>query len=167
MTFAVILVVTAAAALALRNPIKKWPMLFYALAVIVDVLFVVGSFVALPRSLWSGLFLLVQKCTLSLALFVVVMYIGVFARDSKVKRWLRPIRAELSIIAWILSLGHMAVYLVSYLPRMAAGGPMHDNVTVAFVLAIVLFVLLLVLVATSFNMGFGFHIAWRPFIGNI
>ena len=95
MTFAVILVVTAAAALALRNPIKKWPMLFYALAVIVDVLFVVGSFVALPRSLWSGLFLLVQKCTLSLALFVVVMYIGVFARDSKVKRWLRPIRAEL------------------------------------------------------------------------
>ena len=133
MTFAVILVVTAAATLALRNPIKKWPMLFYALAVIVDVLFVVGSFVALPRTLWSGLFLLVQKCTLSLALFVVVMYIGVFARDSKVKRWLRPIRAELSIIAWILSLGHMAVYLVSYLPRMAAGGPMHDNVTVAFV----------------------------------
>lgn len=152
MTFAVILVVTAAATLALRNPIKKWPMLFYALAVIVDVLFVVGSFVALPRTLWSGLFLLVQKCTLSLALFVVVMYIGVFARDSKVKRWLRPIRAELSIIAWILSLGHMAVYLASYLPRMAAGGPMHDNVTVAFVLAIVLFVLLLVLGATSFNM---------------
>ena len=67
MTFAVILVVTAAATLALRNPIKKWPMLFYALAVIVDVLFVVGSFVALPRTLWSGLFLLVQKCTLSLA----------------------------------------------------------------------------------------------------
>lgn len=50
-----LLVVTAAATLALRNPIKKWPMLFYALAVIVDVLFVVGSFVALPRSLWSGL----------------------------------------------------------------------------------------------------------------
>ena len=70
MTFAVILAVTAAATLALRNPIKKWPMLFYALAVIVDVLFVVGSFVALPRTVWSGLFLLVQKCTLSLALFV-------------------------------------------------------------------------------------------------
>lgn len=151
MTFALILVVTVAATFALRNPIKKWPVLFYVLAVLVDVLFVAGSFLELPRPLWSVLFLLVQKCTLSLALFIVVMYIGVFARDSKVQLWLKPIRAELSIIAWILSLGHMAVYLVSYLPRITVGGSMHDNVMVSFVVALVLFVLLLALGVTSFN----------------
>ena len=71
MTFALILVVTVAATFALRNPIKKWPVLFYVLAVLVDVLFVAGSFLELPRPLWSVLFLLVQKCTLSLALFMV------------------------------------------------------------------------------------------------
>ena len=41
--------------------------------------------------------LLMGKCVLSLALFVVVMYIGVFAKGSKVHQWLKPVRSELSI----------------------------------------------------------------------
>ncbi len=32
------------------------------------------------------------QCVLSLALFVVVMYIGVFAKGSKVHQWLGPVR---------------------------------------------------------------------------
>ena len=151
MTFALILLGTVAACFALRNPIKRWPLAFYVLAVAVDVLFIAGMFGGLPRPVWSVLFVLVQKCTLSLALFVVVMYIGVLSRDSKPCLWLKPIRAELSIIAWILSLGHMAVYLESYLPRIVAGGPFNLNVMSSFVVAIILFALLIVLGVTSFN----------------
>ncbi|MEF9876498.1 MAG: hypothetical protein RR772_06270 [Gordonibacter sp.] len=92
-----------------------------------------------------------QKCMLPLALFAVVMFIGVFARDSKVGSWLRPVRAELSIIAWILSLGHMTVYLMSYVPRVLAGGSLGGNVALSFVVALVLFALLLMLGITSFN----------------
>ena len=149
MDFPLVFIGAVAAAFALRNPIKKAPVAFYVLAVAVSVLFIAAEFFPMPRAVWSALFLLVQKCMLALALFAVVMLIGVFSRDSRVGRWLRPIRAELSIIAWILSLGHMAVYLASYLPRL--GGVNKGAVMISFVVALVLFALLLVLGFTSFN----------------
>lgn len=149
MDFLLVFVCAVAAAFALRNPIKKAPVAFYILAVAVSVLFIAAEFFPMPRAVWSALFLLVQKCMLALALFAVVMFVGVLSRDSRAGRWLRPIRAELSIIAWILSLGHMAVYLASYLPRL--GGVNKGAVMISFVVALVLFALLLVLGVTSFN----------------
>ncbi|MEC4273315.1 ferric reductase-like transmembrane domain-containing protein [Adlercreutzia sp. R25] len=150
MDFAIILLVTIAACFALRNPVKACPTAFYAVAIAVDVLFVFGSTVGLPRAVWSPLFVLIQKCELSLAMFVVVMFIGCLAKESRACKWLKPIRSELSIIAWFLSLGHMAVYLESYLPRIFGGGAISGNVMGAFALAIVLLVLLIVLGVTSF-----------------
>ena len=150
MTFAIILICTVAACFALRKPIKKYPMVFYALAVLLDVVFIATFYFDMPRAFWKVIFVLIQKCTLSLAIFVVVMFIGCFARDSKVSTMLRPIRSELSIIAWILSLGHMALYLVKYLPIILRGGAINTNVLTSFILAIVLLVLLLVLGVTSF-----------------
>ena len=151
MTFLLIMVCTIAACILLRKPIHKCPMLFYVLAVIVDLVFIAGSFFEMPRNIWIIFFILIQKCTLSLAVFVVVMYIGVFGKETKVSHMLRPIRAELSIIAWFLSLGHMAVYLESYLPRIVAGASLSTNMILSFVVAIVLFVLLIILGVTSFN----------------
>ncbi|NTU89312.1 MAG: hypothetical protein HGA54_05305, partial [Actinobacteria bacterium] len=121
MEFAIILVCTIVACFLLRNPIKKSPALFYALAIIIDIVFITGTFIAIPHALWRVFFILIQKCTLALALFIVVMFIGVLPRNSKACIWLKPIRAELSIIAWILSLGHMAVYLESYIPKIFSG----------------------------------------------
>lgn len=136
---------------ALKKPIKKYPVLFYAIAIAIDVLFICNSYMVLPRIVSSALFLLVHKCTLSLALFVVVMYIGVFARESKARAYLLPIRAELSIIAWILSLGHMTVYLMSYAPQVMGGiDHMSGLVLGSLGVALVLFALLLVLGVTSF-----------------
>ena len=140
------------AAFVLRYPLKKWPLLFYALAALIVVLsfaVTLGFFGAW----WKPLaIILVQKCTLSLALFVVVMFIGVFPRDSSVGRYLRPIRAELSIIAWILSLGHMVAYLMSYLPQVSSGIEHMNAATLsALAVALVLFALLLVLGVTSFS----------------
>lgn len=150
MTFAIILACTVAACFALRDPIKKWPVLFYALAILIDLAYIATFSFTMPRVVWKVIFVLIQKCTLSLAIFIVVMYIGVFSRNSKVSTWLRPIRSELSIIAWILSLGHMAVYLVKYLPIVLTGGAIKMTVLTSFILAIVLLVLLLVLGVTSF-----------------
>ena len=137
-------------AFACKRPIKSCPLAFYALAATLDVLFVVGSFAGLPPMLYDALFLLLHKCTLATALFAVVMYIGVFARDSRVATYLRPIRAELSIMAWLLSLGHMAIYLSSYAANLSTGLP-QTNVAVALALALALFALLVVLGVTSFN----------------
>lgn len=150
MTFLILLVCSIVAVFALRTPIHKAPVLFYALAIAADLLFVFGDTLGLPRPISHALFLAIHKCTLALALFVIVMFIGVFSRESKVRRWLQPIRAELSIIAWILSLGHMVMYLLSYATRILAGF-VDGAVLVALIVALVLFVLLLVLGVTSFR----------------
>ena len=95
MTFLMVLAVTVAACLALRTPLHKWPVAFYVLAVAADVAYVIGVEGLLPRVVMGPLTLLMGKCVLSLALFVVVMYIGVFAKGSKVHQWLKPVRSEL------------------------------------------------------------------------
>lgn len=150
MTFFLVLVGTIVFSIVFKRAIKSWPWAFYLLALVLDVLFVVGSFVRLPGLLHDALFLLLHKCTLATALFVVVMFIGVFKRDGHVAQQFRPIRAELSIMAWLLSLGHMAVYLASYATRLSTGVA-QTNVAVSLVVALALFVLLAVLGVTSFN----------------
>ena len=80
------------------------------------------------------------------------MYIGVLPQGSRPCRWLKAVRAGLSIVAWILSLGHMAVYGATYLPRLLTGGRTDANVVASFVVALVLLALLpRVLGVTSFN----------------
>lgn len=155
MMFVVTLLCVIALCFALRNPLKGCPAAFYALAILVDVVFLAGTMagfaIDLPRFASSGLLYLLQKCYLPLSLFAVVMFVGVLPDGSKAKQWLRPVRAELSIVAWILSLGHMTVYLISYAPRMFVGGAVVGNVAVSFVFALLLFALLLVLGVTSFD----------------
>lgn len=152
MQFLIVLALTVCACFALRSPLKACPFAFYALAVTLDVLFLAGAAVALPRELDMALAALMRKCALPLALFVVVMLVGALPKDSKASQWLRPVRAELSIVAWILSLGHMAVYAASYAPRLGAGAAVNGNVMASFALAVVLFALLLVLGVTSFSL---------------
>lgn len=149
MSFLVVLLMTVAASVSLRHPLHKAPAAFYILAVALDAAYIVGIEGFLPRVVMGPLTLLMGKCVLSLALFVVVMYIGVFAKGSKAHQWLRPMRAELSIVACILACGHMAVYLASYAPRL--GSAMGVNVLSALAVAVALLVLLLVLGVTSFG----------------
>lgn len=151
MTFALVLLCTVAACFILRNPIHKCPMLFYAIAVALDVLFIFASSIGLPREIWLLMFPLLQKCILPTALFVVVMYIGVLKKGTKPYHWLKAIRAELSIIAWLLSLGHMVVYLIPYIPKVFGPAVLKTNVLASFIIAMVLFVLLILLGVTSFG----------------
>lgn len=152
MTFVLTLVITVAVCCLLRNPIRRVPWLFYLLAVAAVVLyFAVGSVVTLPAWANVAMLTLMRKCALPTALFVLVMYVGVFPKGSMVRRWLQPMRAPLSIVASILVLGHMVQYFMVYAPRVVSGSPVSTNVMVSFVMAIVLFALLLVLGVTSFE----------------
>lgn len=152
MIFAIVLVCTAAVCLALHSSIRKYSMVFYALAIIIDLVYIMSylHLITLPRPVWIVFFELIQECTLSLAMFVVVMYVGVLDRNSKPYLWLKSIRGELSIIAWFLSLGHIVVYLQSYLTRIFTGSVTQANVMVSFAIAVVLLILLILLGVTSF-----------------
>lgn len=150
MLFAITLFFTVLACFALRNPIHKHPKLFYGIAVLLVFVFLASSMLNLPYDLWKILFVLLQKCMLPLCLFIVVMYIGCLSRASKASRWLRPIRSELSVIACILTLGHIVVYAGVYLHPII-NGTVKSNIAIAFIIALALILLLIPLGITSFN----------------
>lgn len=150
MSFALVLALTVLGCLVFKRPIHDHPWALYVLALGVDAAYFAAGGLGVPFWLWQVLFMLVQKCYLSLALFVVVMYIGCFPRDSKVSYWLRPVRAELSLAACLLAAGHMAAYLGTYVSMIISGG-VKENVAVAFAVAMVLLALILVLGITSLH----------------
>lgn len=149
MNFIIVLVCATVAVLLLRKPLMKYPMVFYTLAVLLNIMYVAHAFVPYPELVRRGLFLLMQKCTLSLALFTVVMFVGVFRKDSRAGLSLRPVRAELSILACLLAVGHMAMYLLSFAPRLADIGALDGRFALFFATAMALLALLLVLGVTS------------------
>lgn len=150
MRFLLILMVTTASVLVLREPLRRWPAAFYALAVLAVLAFFAGASGVFPGTWWKPLTLLVQRCTVALSLFTVVMFIGVLPKGSRFDSWLRPVRAELSIVACILCMGHMCMYLVPFASR-ALAGALAGSTLASFAVALVLFVLLILLGVTSFG----------------
>ena len=135
-----------------RKPIKRFPWLFYLIAVLVDVLVVLGSRLDLPQWAHRTVILVNGRGMFAFGLFTVVMFLGALSDGSKAKRWLMPIRAELSIIASILAVGHMVRYAGVYSPRVIASpASMANGMIVSFAIALVLAVLLVILTVTSFR----------------
>ncbi|ACV23100.1 Ferric reductase like transmembrane component [Slackia heliotrinireducens] len=151
MTFLFTLIAVVIAAIALRKPIVKAPWVFYALAVLLDVVLLMSQTQVLPLQARLAIAYLMQRGGLGVATFILVMYIGVLPRASWASRWLRPIRAELSIIACILIAGHMCVFLPVYAMPFFTGNLSQINVIGAFAMALCLLVLVLVLGITSFR----------------
>lgn len=151
MDFLIVFVITTVACFALREPVRRWPWVFYVLAIALDIVFLAAANGLLPRGVWMALHQIMSKANIALALFAVVMFIGVFPRDSRVSKWLRPIRAQLSIVACLLVAGHMAMFLGSYLTRMFNGSSVNGNIVASFAIAVVLLVLVIVLGVTSFK----------------
>ena len=146
MTFAVVLLVTALICCVLRNPLRKAPWLFYGLAVVFVVLYLVAGTLGLPGPVNQALLVLMNKCLLPTALFVLVMYVGVFPKGSAIRRWLQPLRTPVSIVACILVLGHMVRFIGAYAARVLGGGAVATNVLVSFAIAVVLFAILCIAV---------------------
>ncbi len=150
--FIVVLICTIVLVWVLAGAVSKVPAVFYVLALVLDIVYALGAsdLVTLPLPVWHAVVLLVQKCSIALALFAVVMFIGAFSSRSRVSTHLKPVRAELSIIACILTLGHVSAYITSFLARALSGAgsiALISSLAVAFVS----FVLMVVLGITSIN----------------
>lgn len=150
MTFTLIFVITASAAVALADVVRKWPWLFYGLSILAVLVLFAGTQGVISDGWWKPLILLVRRCMVALSLFTVVMFTGVFSKESKLGSRLRSVRSELSIIACILCLGHVCMYLVPYLSR-AASGSLGLQAGTSFYIAMVLLILLMLLGITSFD----------------
>lgn len=139
-------------AIALRKPIKKYPFVFYLLAVVVVVLFLSGVLFGVSRDVAVIGYPYVARCLVGFGFFVVVMYLGVMSEKNRFRRMLMPIRGELSVIACILTFGHVVNYLGAYIADILDGFfGMSAAMITSFVISGILLILLVPLAITSFN----------------
>lgn len=130
--------------------IHRHPWILYALVIVIDVLFLAGTYTLLPGPASRFISMFMRRGILAIALFTVVMYIGVLPRDSAIRLRFNSVRAELSIAACILVAAHIASYIVSFLPRLFRPD-LQPNLAVSLSVAVVLLVLILILGVTSFR----------------
>lgn len=151
MSFVIAILCVALACVVLRNVVRTVPWVFYALAVAVVVLYFVVPTNILPRTINAALLFSIGRCHVPIAMFAVVMYIGLFPEGSAARKWMQPVRGPLSIIASILSVGHMVNYAILFLPRMFGTSILSTSVFASLIISLVLFALVLVLGITSFD----------------
>ena len=121
-------------ALAIRNPLQAHSFPFYAVALVADALTLWGGPVlglaTDGNPLWAAFYGLMRRGIPAFALFTVVMFVGCFKNGSRLKRWLAPVRAELSILACVLSAPHIVFYLQTYNRIMFGGIGQPTQITV-------------------------------------
>lgn len=131
---------------------KKAPWVFYCLALVLSALFASHVLLSVAPSMARALYPYMQRGLLAFGLVTVVMFIGVFPRSRWVRRYLNPIRGELSIIAAFLAIGHIVNYLNAYLGKVLGGfAGMSLSASTSIVASFLLVALLAVLTITSFN----------------
>lgn len=146
------LVIAIAFVALFRRVIKAAPIAFYALATLAVIFYLYGAVYGLPAWLWKTVMFLLQKNIFAIALFAIVMFIGVLPNDSALRKALMPIRGELSIVACILSIGHMLVFGYAYFGRMLdEGSSLPVIYLTASFSALALACIMLPLLLTSFR----------------
>jgi DMSO/TMAO reductase YedYZ heme-binding membrane subunit len=151
MHFLTALIGTVIAVFLLRKAIAKVPAVFYILGFAVIALYLYEYYLGSSSQLWRSVFPYIQRGSIGLALFTIVMFTGAFARESKLRMMLQPIRRQLSILGAIMCSGHVLVYLWVFWERwLAFTEGMRLNAWVAVLLALVITALLVVLTVTSF-----------------
>ncbi|PYG86681.1 DMSO/TMAO reductase YedYZ heme-binding membrane subunit [Ruminiclostridium sufflavum DSM 19573] len=157
MLFIIALCLASAVVFAGRNFIKKHSVLCYISAAVISAAvfagMVSGTVSALPGWVNTWVLTLFSRGTFATALFVIVMYTGALPNNSKLIRVLMPVRAELSILASILTLTHNAAYGVTYFKMMFINSSMLKTTQfTAGVITIILLCLMIPLTVTSFKL---------------
>lgn len=122
----------------LGGQLKKRPWAFYLVALALVIAHMAYRFTG---TYIKGMQVLVdpmQKGLLAYVFLTIVMFCGAFDEGSAIRRRLQPIRAELSILSFILMLSHVAVFLPPYLPRFASILSSHTAVGISLLIATIL-----------------------------
>lgn len=151
MSLIISLILSMVFAYGLRKPLRLHPWAFYVAALVVDALMISNAIAAVSPVVSRMLFPYLQQSVFAFGLLTVVMAVGALP-EGNLKRALRPVRGELSIVASILIAGHVVHYANPMLTRVFFGN--MPTTTAAFwgtVLSLVLVVLLVMLAVTSFR----------------
>ena len=146
MTFAVCLAVAVLICLNCDKAIKKYPQFFYIGAVLLSVAtYCINEFVEVRTLLpfvRDYLIPVLTNALLATAFWTVVMFMGALKNGSNLIKKLMPISGELSIIAALMTVGHIIIYGITYLKRLFSG----RGLTFDFILFIIVaFILVLIM----------------------
>ncbi len=155
MNFIISLIAAIALVAIGRNFIKKHANLCYVITTIISVLLVVGYSTGKIWTIQSPILLIIalmlMKSAFATALFVVVMFTGAFKNGGKLIKFLMPIRAELSIIASILTLAHNISFgQQHFVALFTAPETMAHNYIAASIVSLILIAIMIPLFITSF-----------------
>jgi DMSO/TMAO reductase YedYZ heme-binding membrane subunit len=129
--------------------IKRAAPLLYVLALILDIVYIGSVSYGMPPWVRAYMLFIMQSNTLAMGFFIIVMYTGVLSEGSSLRRFLLSIRAELSIIASILCVGHVFVYGHSYLDQLLVSASVLPALRLAATLVALLLVVLLIPLAIT------------------
>jgi DMSO/TMAO reductase YedYZ heme-binding membrane subunit len=135
-----------------NKQIRKHPWVFYIAAAALVAIFMITK--SMPVPVWVRQYVMVifQSNTLAMGFFTIVMFTGSFSEGGFLRKSFLPIRAELSIIASILSFSHIVGYGKSYLEQLLTSVSTMPQVRLlATIVAILLVLILIPLFVTSFN----------------
>lgn len=127
-----------------RNSIKKNATTHYLIASGISVATIAFSIFNFENIVISNILHFFNGGFIALALFAIVMYIGALKKDSKLRKYLLPIRTQLSILASIYLLPHIFTlyqYCITDLMNMNMSG----------IVTLIIFILFVVLFITSFK----------------
>ena len=155
MSFLISIIIAIFFVVVFRNFIKKHSKLCYIITTILSILLIVGTYTGtisnLPSWFTNNVYPILIKSSFSTALFVIVMYTGAFKNGSSLVKFLMPIRAELSIIASILTLSHNISFGKNHFVKLfTAPQTMAPNMFIAAIISILLITLMIPLMITSF-----------------
>lgn len=132
------LVIALVVALPLAGALKRWPAVFYGVAALVVALYLVGFYRGMFVGAWQPVGEPLRKGYVATFLLAIVMVTGALPEKSFLRRRWQPVRAELSILSFVLYMAHVWTFLPSYLPRLgqlvAIGNLMSASIVVALVL---------------------------------
>ena len=107
--------------------------------------------ISYPKMFTTWVLPIFARGALAGALFVLVMYAGAFPPGSYGAKTFMPIRAQLSIIACILTIGHNVAYGKTYFKMLFTNaGKMQIGILIAAILSLIMIVVMLPLFITSF-----------------
>ena len=138
------------------SAIKKHAPVFYVGAALLALTTIAvtwsGADASFPGWMSNNVWPLLSHGAFASALFIIVMYMGALPNGTKAIKRLMPIRAELSIMASLLVLGHNIAYGRTYFVRLFTDtSKMNTTQTLAAICSLIMIAIMLPLMITSFK----------------
>ena len=152
MKFILTTVVLLAVVMFLHKSIKKYAPVYYIGAFVIFCISAAGFEIMRTNALLREISMLFERGIVATALFTLVMWAAIFKNGTQIKIRLMSVRAELSIIACILTLVHNFFYGKNYIIWLFTDrARLSTPFVIATIITIILDAVMLPLMITSFK----------------